>query len=408
MRPAERLTRAIRQQEQSQGLPETGREPARARIPILAMTANAMRGDREDCLASGMDDYLSKPFGQAQLLEVLKRWLPADAWSVEQPDFEPVTTEASEPSTDRADTGPRATERLPEEPEAARILLADDSDLSRQAVSGMLDHLGYQVELAANGREAMELASSQTYSMILMDCQMPGMDGYQAAQAIRELEAAGQLSDRTAGADSEPAQLPIVAVTGMTSAANAELVLASGMDDVLAKPFGLAELEQCLARWLPGQPVTEDNQVRSQPEPVCDDTLELGALDEIRAVEAGGSRGLLDRMIQGYLRSLPRLLATLGDAIDQGDEVAMRVSAHTLKSSSASLGAKRLASLFERLEIMARKQSVAGADELLAAVEPELDKVKKALWRQRKSPEIRGAAPVGKASELESRRQASV
>ena len=398
-------TRAIRQLEQGKGLPDSGgpaSRPLAGRLPILAMTANAMKGDRERCLASGMDDYLSKPFGQVQLREILERWLPADAWRVEAP----------APERDRsADAGrvkpagaaaSRSTNRDGESP--ARILLVDDSELSQQAVSSMLEHLECQVEVAVNGREAVDLTSHQTYDLILMDCQMPVMDGYQATREIRASEACpgSPAGTMCAPPRADRARVPILAVTGMSTRADAERALACGMDGVLAKPFGLVELEDCLKRWLPAGPGTpaapshrrrsrDDRQPAEPSEASVDppptrprlvpdpDAVDLDALEEIRAVEAGGSRGLLDRMIQGYLGSLPELLATLGEAVRLGDADAIRTSAHTLKSSSASLGARRLASLFERLEIMARKQSVDQAGELLAAVRPELGKVKTAL-----------------------------
>ncbi len=125
----------------------------------------------------------------------------------------------------------------------ARVLLADDSPISQTATRFMLKHLGVEVDVAAHGRAAVELASERAYDLILMDCQMPIMDGYEATQAIRQQEQAPD-------AFGSVPRTPIVALSGKVMDGDREECLHYGMDDCLGKPFDLAHLQACLQRWL--------------------------------------------------------------------------------------------------------------------------------------------------------------
>ena len=119
----------------------------------------------------------------------------------------------------------------------ARILLADDSPINQAVTRSMLKHLGFaQIDVVEDGGSAVDLASRERYDLILMDCKMPGMDGYQATRAIREREGAGRV--------------PIVALSGKVLDGDRERCLEHGMDDCLGKPFELAGLRDLLERWL--------------------------------------------------------------------------------------------------------------------------------------------------------------
>lgn len=121
----------------------------------------------------------------------------------------------------------------------ARILLADDSPINQAVTRSMLKHLGFaQIDVVEDGSAAVDLASRESYDLILMDCKMPGMDGYQATRAIRERE------------DSGPDRVPIVALSGRVLDGDRERCLENGMDDCLGKPFELAGLRALLERWL--------------------------------------------------------------------------------------------------------------------------------------------------------------
>ncbi len=125
----------------------------------------------------------------------------------------------------------------------ARVLLADDSPISQTATRFMLNHLGVEVDVAAHGKAALDLATEHNYDLILMDCQMPIMDGYEATRAIRERE-------QTPEAFGTVPRTPIVALSGKVMDGDREQCLHYGMDDCLGKPFDLANLQACLQRWL--------------------------------------------------------------------------------------------------------------------------------------------------------------
>jgi CheY-like chemotaxis protein len=123
------------------------------------------------------------------------------------------------------------------------VLLAEDNPVNQQVALGMLEALGCQVDLAGDGREALEAVAQGSYDLVLMDCQMPEMDGFAATAAIRTLEVARRNVGRR--------RIPVIALTANAMKGDRERCLAAGMDDYLAKPFTLGQLGEVLARWLP-------------------------------------------------------------------------------------------------------------------------------------------------------------
>ena len=132
----------------------------------------------------------------------------------------------------------------------ARILLADDNPISQNTTRFMLNYLGIEVDVAEHGRAALELSSRRAYDLILMDCQMPVMDGYEATRAIREREERSPQNTRTSQW-TRTSRVPIVALSGRVMEGDREECLDNGMDDCLGKPFDLANLRGCIERWLP-------------------------------------------------------------------------------------------------------------------------------------------------------------
>ncbi|MEM7349200.1 MAG: response regulator [Acidobacteriota bacterium] len=131
----------------------------------------------------------------------------------------------------------------------ARILLADDNPISQNTTRFMLNYLGAEVDIAEHGRAALELVSQKPYDLILMDCQMPVMNGYEATRAIREHEERATEQSPTSQWTRTP-RVPIVALSGRVMEGDREECLDHGMDDCLGKPFDLANLRSCLERWL--------------------------------------------------------------------------------------------------------------------------------------------------------------
>ncbi len=268
-----------------------------------------------------------------------------------------------------------------------RILLVEDNEINREVVQGMLRNLGYVVDIVANGAEAVEVVGHRRYDLILMDCQMPLLDGYQATRRIRALEREAAKA-RPAGSG-RPRRVPIVAMTANALTGDREQCLAAGMDDYLRKPFTLEQVGAVLARWqLQAAGGLQVAALASSATPPLSpptrprEPVDWRLLNSIRQLEANGSSGLLERAVESYLAATPDRIAALRDALDNGEPKRVREQAHALKSSSATLGATRLAELCARLESMAREQDLEEASELGAAVATEFERVKEALSKE--------------------------
>jgi CheY-like chemotaxis protein len=224
----------------------------------------------------------------------------------------------------------------------------------------MLEALGHRVDLAEDGREGLRAAILNGYDIIPMDCQMPVMDGFETTREIRRLE-----ESRT-----DAAHVPVIALTAAAFAKDRERCLEAGMDDYLAKPFELAELEGVLDRWLPGNEIDPGQAV-----------LDLRRLDEIRALQTEGGEALLSRVIAAYFDSAPGLAEAIANAVEKGDTSALAAATHTLKSSSGSVGALRLSELCRELGAIGRAGSTDGASGLLQEFHLEFARVRRALER---------------------------
>jgi CheY-like chemotaxis protein/HPt (histidine-containing phosphotransfer) domain-containing protein len=233
----------------------------------------------------------------------------------------------------------------------ARILLVEDNPVNQELALHMLEHLGCRASVARHGREALAALDGEAFDAVLMDCQMPEMDGYEATAAIRIREAAqGPETRRT----------PIIALTAGAVEGDRDKCLAAGMDDYLSKPFSLEQLERTLRRWLPSVPSIEPGEPHVDPK-VIESMLVLG----------GGGRDLLCRLIDLFLQDAPQRVLAIQEALERGDAQAVARAAHAFKSASANLGASALAQLCSRLEMDCREGSLTAAEGLVAEIEAE-------------------------------------
>jgi two-component system sensor histidine kinase/response regulator len=195
------------------------------------MTANAMQGDREKCLAAGMNDYLSKPVRAANLKSALERGKRARILSHRS------TSSAVSENLPPVLTDGQTSRR------AIRILLAEDNAINQRVGQYQLQEYGYQADVVSDGNAVLEALSRIPYEIIFMDCQMPGMDGYEVTRVIRERE---QNSDQ-----SGPGKSPvyIVAMTASAMQGERETCLEVGMDDYISKPVRGPEIKAALERW---------------------------------------------------------------------------------------------------------------------------------------------------------------
>lgn len=273
-----------------------------------------------------------------------------------------------------------------------KMLLAEDNPVNVEVATAMLDSLGVDVSCARNGEEALQAVRAGHYDVVLMDCQMPVMDGFAATGEIRRHE-------RENG---RGRKLPIIAITANALQGDRESCLAAGMDDYLSKPFTQQQLAAVMGRWialpLPCAPpaaqaetpraalaatVHHDEQRPVLPqearEQIARDVINMHALDNIRALSAERGDALVQRVIAAYVDDTPQHLRTLRQAIAGFDAGNLRKVAHSLKSSSANVGAETLAQMCKDMENLGRADSTEGASGILTDMEHEFQAVRHSL-----------------------------
>ena len=287
--------------------------PACRNTQLILMSSLSQAGNADSYEQAGFSAFLSKPVSQRVLIDMLRALCGAGCG-------EPLPfLTASSLLSSRTE---RKESALPFA--GRRVLVVDDNEVNQLVAQHMLKLLGCSVAVAVNGEEAVAMVRKQNYDLVLMDCQMPVLDGYRATQRIRSGEAPGR-------------RLPVIALTAHAMLGEREKCVAAGMDDFLAKPIRPQALQETLARWLPA--------VAKQPAPA----LAAGKYDEVEAnwKILGAAFPMLVDM---YLKDGEMHLIALHQAVAEGDAVQLKTAAHTLCGSTASMGGARLAVLLRDLE----------------------------------------------------------
>ena len=252
------------------------------------------------------------------------------------------------------------------------VLLVEDNQVNQEVGKGMLESLGCRVEVVDNGLRAVEAVQQSSYDLVFMDCQMPVMDGLEATRRIRALE------------ESAAAHVPIIALTAYAMKGDRIACLESGADDYLSKPFTRNQLSTLINRYLlPSRPGVPGDARQAAPAPWPDQVISrdrmAGALEMIRTLPGNRGMEILRKVVDLYLASTPTLLQTMREAESGHDAEKLKAAAHSFKSSSANLGALRLAGVCMELETLGRAGSTEGALPLLMQVEEEYRMVRDAL-----------------------------
>jgi signal transduction histidine kinase/DNA-binding response OmpR family regulator len=269
------------------------------------------------------------------------------------------------------------------------VLVVEDHPVNRLLAVEMLQQLGYRAEAVGSGIEALEAISRTTYAAILMDCQMPGLDGFETARRIRRREA----GVGAWGSDPDPRPLapgahriPIVAVTAQALTGDRERCLAAGMDDYLAKPVDLDQLRVILQRLLAAHSAVaqvSDVAQASTDGRSCDASRDVVLYDVIDIdnllTRLNGKRDLLSRAIRVFLDDCPQQLADLRQAVAGRDGVTVQHLAHRLKSPLGNFGARAALELAAALEAQARVGESARFDVTYKGLEEEVSRVTQAL-----------------------------
>lgn len=297
-------------------------------------------GNRKTSLLQQGIAVLHKPMKQSALLDALTvQWTPGNIRL----------------HTPQADTMTPANP-APHQHDHQRLLLAEDNPVNQRVAASMLHKLGYRVDVVSHGGEVLQAVAQQHYDAILMDCQMPHMDGYAATRILRRQE-------------SEAAQgqhLPIIAMTANAMEGDRELCIAAGMDDYLAKPIEYARLKTLLQHWLPLHPATATPPATSAISPPSSFTVQR--LTEFLGDDPVGIAEMLDIFRDSLLRWRERLRLD----IQQGGQ-GLRQLAHELKGSAANVGADILAALAGQLHAAAVDNNLEAIRSIAVQIESEMD-----------------------------------
>jgi CheY-like chemotaxis protein/HPt (histidine-containing phosphotransfer) domain-containing protein len=246
----------------------------------------------------------------------------------------------------------------------ARILLVDDYLANRRIAARFLECAGYCVDLAENGQQAVLAFATLRYDLVLMDVEMPLMDGCDATRAIRDVE-----ETRCVQGVAERNPVPIVALTAHAEPKHIERCLESGMNDFIAKPLSPEALLATVGKWTPAR---RHEFTRSQSRPAAPQTDADLPLDYDRALrEFGGDRGLLDEVLGEFLATVARQMTVLGQAIACGDAAAIRHESHAIKGGAANLTARALADAAARLERLGESGNLDAAGDAIARLVAE-------------------------------------
>jgi PAS domain S-box-containing protein len=248
---------------------------------------------------------------------------------------------SSEPRTDATSASP--TEVTAQDPSTpvelgvGRLLLVEDNLINQKVALAMLSSAGYDVDTVLDGAAAVKAVAAETYDAILMDCQMPEMNGYEATAAIR-------------AHDGPERHTPIIAMTAGARRVDRDRCLAAGMDSYLAKPMSKDALLALVARSLKEGPGNTAQRPRAAQASVDEVTIDPVVFDELRALGAAGDQDLLTELVDAFVKDTEPLLVKLGEALEAGDAPTVGRIAHNIKGSCGQLGGRRLASSFDRLE----------------------------------------------------------
>jgi len=314
------------------------RDPALSRTRLLLLTSFGRR--RHDILAfqtAGIETFLVKPIRRTQLCDAVARLLGE------------VQEAAAAVSPEEQD-----------EPARARILVVEDNNVNQLVALGQIQRLGHECVVAASGREALGLIAESRFDLILMDCQMPDMDGYAATRRIRELHGA-------------VAATPIIAITAHALPGEREKCLAAGMNDYLAKPVSLEQLGAVIRLWA-SKASTTPAAVPDLMEGDDSRVLDRERVSSFLAISRS-QEGFLDGLVKTFRQDVPSRLDALRAAASGGDAGDLALAAHALKSSSGSVGAVRMYAVAAAIEQAARAGQMDGAAASIEQLAAEFTRV---------------------------------
>jgi CheY-like chemotaxis protein/HPt (histidine-containing phosphotransfer) domain-containing protein len=317
---------------------------------LVMMTSMGQRGDARRFEDIGFAAYLTKPVKQSKLYDCLGSvvGLQEDTGN-EQPAAIVTRHSLAEDKKRRV-----------------RILLAEDNIINQKVVISTLKKLGYNADAVANGKEAVKALEMIPYDVVLMDCQMPEMDGYEATGEIRKRSS--KVLDH---------EVPVIAITANVMKGDREKCLNAGMDDYLPKPIYPNELSDMLEKWIGKQDASQQEETTgSNKEPVQNIFDKAGLLDRLMGDEA-----LANEILGEFLEDVPRNVSALKEALDNGDAPSIQLRAHTIKGQSANVGGEALRETAFEIEKAGESGDLETVKARMTELEAQFDRLRKAMNR---------------------------
>jgi two-component system, sensor histidine kinase and response regulator len=317
--------------------------PELSATTIMMLTSAGHREDVARCRELAIASYLLKPIRKGELLAAISKALGAEGGP------------SSQPTT--------AVRRNPASRIGLHILVAEDNHVNQIVAVRILERMGHSVIVANNGHEALSLLAQQTFDLVLMDIQMPGMDGLTATKKIRDDEMQSH------------SHMPIIALTAHAMKGDLEHCLEGGMDGYVSKPINQKELEEAIAKVVGSGSDTGRRVIAETPRVDSPPKEPLG-WDVERVLERlGGDEKLFSEVIQIFLEETPKNLAELRQALSQGNSETIERTAHSLKGELGYLGIAGVCQRARELEEMGRRHDLQHAAGVFAAFETELSAV---------------------------------
>ena len=325
--------------------------PDEKRLPLIMLTSLGWRG--ADARVSEFAAFLTKPLKPSQLHNALTNIFDLRASNEEAPLEKQLDLQIGMKSP-------------------LRVLVAEDNAVNQKVALRMLERFGYRADVASNGVEALEAIARQHYDLVFMDVQMPEMDGLETTRRIHSLSP-----------DTRPV---IIAMTANAMKEDREQCLAAGMDDFVSKPITVEELLSTLERWAANLAARAVSRERA-----IEEVLDRAALDRVRKLQEESGAELMAELIELFLEDSPAQMAALKEAVYQADFDALKRSAHSLKGSCVSLGARRVASICSEMEKRGRDRHLDDAGEMLIQLEIEFEQARSALASENAELRVRSA-----------------
>ncbi|MBI1917879.1 MAG: response regulator [Planctomycetes bacterium] len=311
--------------------------PELAGATIMMLSSSGQPGDAARCRELGIAAYLTKPVKQSELLDAIEMCLGKASLDKEQP-------------------LPAPRSRLQEGRRCLHILLAEDNTVNQRLAVRLLELQSHTVVVAGNGREALSAWEQQPFDLVLMDVQMPAMDGLEATVVIRAKE------------QGTGNHIPIIAMTAHAMKGDRERCLEAGMDGYVAKPIRADQLLQAIEDLIPTGASIQTATPQEEPgAAILDRTVALSRV--------GGNEQLLRELMEMFQEECPRLMTAIREALAKGDAPGLRLVAHTLKGSVGTFGATVAFKAASRLELIGREGDLSRAQEAYAALEEAIERL---------------------------------